>query len=105
MRRLTQQELRHVVDLARDGRTGPARALEALWDLILREAEGVGVNDAASRPGGFRVQDYAMVADQAAVIRDAMTRGRRLSRRTVAGFYQLWAEQSPADYEADDGAP
>lgn len=101
MRRLTQQEMDALRHLARRGAKGPALALDALWDIILREAEGIGVAEAASRPGRFRVQDYAMAADQAAELRAEMTERRRLPPRVVAGIHLLWASQSPCDYDAD----
>lgn len=98
MRRLTDAEMGHLQDLARRGRTGPARALEALWDLVLREADGVGVAEAAARPARFHVQDYAIAADQAESLLEAMTRRRRLPRSVLAGVWMLWADQSPAEY-------
>lgn len=100
MRRLSDDEMAQLRRFARQGRTGPARALDALWELILREAEGVGLDEAASRPGSFRVQDYAIAADQAEALLDAMTHNRRLPSRVVAGFHVLWASYSPADYES-----
>lgn len=60
MRRLTDSEMTQLRQLGRDGRKGPGRALNALWDLILQEAEGAGVADASQRDGSFYVQDYAM---------------------------------------------
>lgn len=98
MRRLTGTEMELLVALARRGRRGPAQALESLWDVILREAEGIGVVEAASRPGGFGVQDYAIDAAQAQTLLAAMTQRRRLPERVVAGFWLLWANQSPAEY-------
>lgn len=67
--------------------------------LILTEAEGAGVTEAKARPGAYRVQDYAMAADQAEALKVAMVTGRRLPRRIVGGFWLLWAAQSPCDYE------
>jgi hypothetical protein len=98
MRRLTDEEMASLVRLSRDGRKGPAKALDALWDLILREAEGVGVEEAAERDPQFRVQDYAIPADQAELLLEAMVSRRRLPARVVAGFHALWAFQSPAEY-------
>ena len=102
MRRLTDDEMARLVALARDGRKGPGRAIDALWELILHEAEGVSVAEAAARPGGYRVQDYAMARDQADALLDAITKRRRLTPRTVGGFHQLWAMYSPCDYEPEE---
>lgn len=99
MRRLTDDEMASLCKLARNGRRGPARALDALWDLILREAEGVGVAEAAARPGSYRVQDYAMPADQYRQLLACVTGRRKLPPRVVAGFHQLWAMHSPCDYD------
>ena len=102
MRRLTDEEMAALTKLARQGRKGPGLALEALWELILRDAEGVGVAEAAARVPKFRVQDYAMAADQAQQLYDAMTKGRRLPRSTINGIGMLWLDQSPCDYEPED---
>ena len=98
MRRLTDDEMAALCRLARSGRRGPAKALDALWDLILREAEGVSVAEAASRPGSYRVQDYAMPAEQYRQLLACVTERRRLPARVVAGFHAMWAFHSPCDY-------
>lgn len=99
MRRLTDNEMHQLCRLARDGRRGPAKALDALWDLILRDAEGISVAEAAARPGSYRVQDYAMAADQYEQLLACVTQRRRLPPKVVAGFHQLWAMHSPCDYD------
>lgn len=103
MRRLTPSEMSGLVGLARRGRKGPGVALEALWDLILRDAEGVGVAEAAARIPQFRVQDYAIAADQAQALHDAFLVRRRLSGGILNGIGMLWLDQSPAEY--DDCSP
>ena len=55
MRRLADDEMASLVRLCRDGRKGPGRALEALWELIVRDADQVGVAEAAARTPTFRV--------------------------------------------------
>jgi hypothetical protein len=97
MRRLTDAEMTELTRLARDGPTGPARAIDALWELIVRDAHGVSLAEAAER--GFHVQDYAMAGDQAKALKNAMVERRRLPRKVVEGFWLTWAMYSPADYE------
>lgn len=106
MRRLTDDELTHIIRLARDGRRGPSRAIDALWELTMQEIHGIGLAEAAER--GFHVQDYSLDRDQNEAIRDAMVERRRLPRKVIAGFWVLWASYSPADHdptgpEPDDG--
>jgi hypothetical protein len=103
MRRLTDAEMVQHIKLARDGAKGPGRALEALSDLILRDAEGVGVAEAAACTPKFRVRDYAMAAEQAQQLHDAMTKRRRLPERTIDGIGMLGIDQSPCDYSPEDG--
>ena len=43
MRRLSDAEMAELIALARQGRKGPAAALDALWELILHEAEGLSL--------------------------------------------------------------
>lgn len=102
MRRLTDEEMASLRNLARNGRKGPAKALDALWELILFEAEGISLAEADARPGSFHVQDYAIARDQADELLAAMTERRRLPDRTVAGFHQMWAFYSPADHDDPD---
>lgn len=97
MRRLTDAEMTELTRLARDGRTGPSRAIDALWELIVLDAHGVSLAEAAKR--GFNVQDYAITADQAEALKNAMVKHRRLPRKIVEGFWVEWAMYSPADYE------
>lgn len=105
MPRLTETEMAHLRQLAHEGRRGPERALDALWDLILREAEGVGLAEASQRDGSFWVQDYAMPRDQAEALLAAMIEGRRLPQWEVSRFHLMWVNWSPADYEPhDDGS-
>jgi hypothetical protein len=101
MRRLTDDEMAALIAQARKGRLGPVRALDILWDLILREAEGISLAEAAERPRRFSVQDYAIAADQAEVLHAAMTKGRRLNRRDLNGVRMLWLDQSPAEYDPE----
>jgi hypothetical protein len=102
MRRLTDDEMTMLIRLARDGRTGPGRAMVALWDLILRDAEGINYEDAAATDRLFAVQNYAIASDQARALHDAMMKGRRLPRREVTGFGWLWLNLSPAEYDVDE---
>ena len=102
MRRLTDDEMARLVALARDGRKGPGRAIEALWELILRDAEGVSVAEAAASEPKFRFQDYAIAADQSQQLYDAMTKGRRLSKGQINGIGMLWLDQSPCDYDPEE---
>jgi hypothetical protein len=99
MRRLTDDEMAELTRLARDGRTGPARAIDALWELVIRDAHGISLAEADAL--GFHVQDYAMPADQAEALKTAMVERRRLPRKVVDGFWLTWAMYSPADYEPD----
>lgn len=96
MRRLTDDEMG--TRMARQGRRGPGWAIDALWELILQDAHGMSIAEAAGRPGSFRVQDYAITADQGGTLLAAMTKGRRLQQRVVASFHLEWATWSPADY-------
>jgi hypothetical protein len=98
MRRLTDDEMARLRALARNGATGPGKMLDALWDLILLDAEGVTVADAAARPGGYRVMDYSMAPDQAAELRDAAVENRKLPARTVRNIAAAWANWSPCDW-------
>lgn len=99
MRRLTGDEMTELIRLARDGRTGPGRAIDALWELIVRDAHGISLAEAAER--GFHVQDYAMAADQAEALKTAMVERRRLPRKIVDGLWLTWAMYSPADYDPE----
>jgi len=74
--------------------------MDAMWELILQDAEGVGVVEAAARTPQFRVQDYAISADQAQQLHDATVLRRRLPDRVARGFAMMWFAQSPADYDA-----
>lgn len=96
MRRLTAAEMAHLGALAGTGRRGPARCIEALWDLILTEAEGVTAPEAAERPGGYRVQDYALPTDQGLQVRAMMITGSEWERRQ---HHLMWFAQSPCDYD------
>lgn len=98
MRRLTDEEMARICYTAASEARGAAKALEMLWDLILRDAEGVSVVQAAARPGSYPVQDYAIAADQAIVIFDAMTNRPDLPRKIVAGIALMLLDQSPAEY-------
>ena len=97
MRRLTEEELARLCQLARQGRKGPEQALDALWDLIMSEA----TSDGSARPERFWVQDYAIARDQADALLAAMTQQRRLPQRVVSGFHLMWVSYSPADYDPD----
>lgn len=101
MRRFTDDEMTTLTTLARRGRRGPGSAIDALWELIMPDAEGTSLAEAAAH--GFHVQDYAIAADQAAQLRDAMVQRRRLPPKVIAGFWLLWASYSPADYDDSDG--
>jgi hypothetical protein len=101
MRRLTDDEMTALIAQARKGRLGPDKALDLLWDLILREAEGISLAEAAEQPGRFSVQDYAIPADQAQVLHAAVSKGRRLNRRDLIGVRMLWLAQSPAEYDPE----
>lgn len=104
MRRLTDDEMNMLVRLARDGRKGPGRAMEALWDLILREAEGISYAEAKDTGLVFAVQNCAIPSDQSQALYAAFVKGRRLARREVAGIGMLWLNLSPADYDAEPPA-
>lgn len=67
--------------------------------IIPDEADNLTLAEAAER--GFHVQDYAIAADQAAMILDAMVERRRLPPRVVGGFLAPWASYFPAEYETD----
>lgn len=99
VRRLTAPEMAALIRLARNGRTGPGRAIDALWELIMKDAHGITLAEAAQR--GFHVADYAIAQEQAEQLRDAMVLRRRLPPKVVAGFWQTWAMYSPADYEPE----
>lgn len=98
MRRLTDSEMATLVQMCRDGRKGPARAMEALWDLILFDAEGTSAAEAAARTPPYRVQDYSIAADQAETLYAAITLGRRLPDRVIAGLAKSWAFYAPAEH-------
>lgn len=102
MRRLTGDEMDHLCALARQGRTGPAAALRQLWDLILRDAEGVSYDEAADQPGKFSVDDYAIDQDQLKRLHEAMLVRRRLNRRDLNLVAMLWLDQSPPGYGPEE---
>lgn len=103
MRRLTDDEMLELTTIARHGADGPPSALRTLWDLILRDAEGVSLAEASSAgvQGRWSVADYQIAADQAQALRHAMVAGRQ--RRTVYAIRMMWLNESPGEYEADAG--
>ena len=106
MRRLTEDELAHLCQLARKGREGPRKAVKALWDLILLEAHGPAAVDDPSTIEPFWVQDYSIPTDQAETLGNAMVHKRRLPERDVSGIAMMWWNYCPSeyDYEASGGA-
>lgn len=101
MRRLTDTEMAELTALARQGTDGPPSALRALWDLILRDVEGLSLAEAAAAgtPGRWSVADYQIAADQAQALRHAMVAGRR--RSTVYAIRMMWLNESPGEYDDD----
>jgi hypothetical protein len=76
MRRLTDDEMTELIGLARRGRTGPGRALDALWDLILQHAEGMSLAEAMAAGRVWLVQNYAIAGGTAAGSVDIPSVGR-----------------------------
>ncbi|QGG94947.1 hypothetical protein [Actinomarinicola tropica] len=103
MRRLTEEELAQLCQLARKGREGPRKAVQALWDLILLEAHGPAAVDDPSTIEPFWVQDYSIPAGQAETLGNAMVQKRRLPERDVSGIAMMWWNYCPSEY--DDEAP
>ena len=88
--------------MARMGGTGPQRAIDALWDLILREVEGISLANATKLGRRWLVQNYAIADDQSRELYDAFTSNREGTSRRQAGL--LWFNWAPATYD-DPPAP
>ena len=99
MRRLTDGEMAELRRLARDGQTGPERALDALWALIRDEVARSEDAERIGDPVDGWVQDYSIARDQADELLAAMTHNRRLHPKVVGNFRRLWAQYSPADHD------
>lgn len=96
-RPLTETELAAVIDEA--GARGVLAALQALWDLILEDAEGISWAQAVASGRVFDPGDYAIPRAQAGEIQRAMRRhGAALSRRPDVGM--VWLDRGPALYDA-----
>lgn len=105
VRRLTDEEMEQLISLARAGRKGPAKAMDALWDLILREVEGMSLAEATERNLRWHVQSYAIADDQSRALFDAFMLRRRLPPKVVAGFGLLWLQWTPRSYMPDEAGP
>lgn len=68
-RELTEGEMEQILGAA--GRK-PDAVLVALWDVILREAEGMSWKDACDRDQKYHVSEYAIPAHQATRIQAAL---------------------------------
>jgi hypothetical protein len=102
MRRLTDEEMADLTGLARIGRVGPGRALDGLWDLILRYTEGITLAEAGAAGRNWLVQNYAIAEDQSAQIYESMVLGRRLPAGAVRRIGLTWLMWSPATFDEDE---
>lgn len=100
MRPLTDAELEAVCATARSRAKGkgPVPAMRQLWDLILRESAGVGLEEATERGLRFHVADFQIAASQARVIQSAMCKPYGAKRVAF-----LWLSDSPGEYEDEPG--
>jgi hypothetical protein len=105
MRRFTDDEMAALIRLARDGRTGPSRALDALWDLILTEVDGVTMADITAAGKVWQVEGYAIADDQHRQLADAIGLRRRLSPRAALHVAVEWLTWAPAAYGDDPTEP
>lgn len=101
MRRLTDDEMATLCRLARNGREGPSRAIEELWNLILREAHGLSREERPAFGEPFWTMDYSIQRDQSAELLAAMVRNRRLPPRVVRRFHLTWTVYAPSEYEPE----
>lgn len=88
--------------LARNGGTGPSKALSALWALILLEVLGIDVatNPTARAPGW--AADYSIAEDQYDTLTAAVLEERGLHEREAARTAAGWWNYAPSTYEPDD---
>ena len=98
-RRLTDGEMAELVKLARSGVKGPGRAMDALWDLILHDIEGLSLAEATASGRAWLVQNYAIADDQSRVLYDAMMLRRRLPAGALRRIGMQWFMWAPATYD------
>lgn len=102
MRRLSVAEMAHLRRLARNGRRGPAKALDALWELIIDEAHGHDRDMRRTLGEREWVQDYSIQRDQSEALLSAMIHNRRLPPQVVSGFHLMWTFHAPSEYDPED---
>lgn len=102
-RALTQDELDRIGDTAK--KSGSKAGFDALWDIILLDAEGVTFTEAADEGRKFSVRDYAIpdhqdkqIQQMLSVPRSRSNRKRWSRRDTAMGFLFY----GPAVYGTDD---
>ena len=104
MRRLTDAEMAELVKSARSGPKGPSRAMQALWDLILQEVEGMSVAEGTASGRAWLVQNYAIADDQSQVLYHAfMSRRKAAASRRYGLLWLMWAPATYDDTEDGEG--
>lgn len=102
-RPLTDDELakvEHALRTGGPGQHGPAKAMVALWDIILGEAEGCTYAVATATDRGYHPNDYAIPRRQANELVKLMQGTRRAQVRH--GVTLAWRNTGPASYDEDE---
>lgn len=102
-RALTDDELKRIDDAIRTGfagEGGPAAGIRAMWDIILRDAEGVSWGEQSVPERRYDVRDYAIPARQEQAILARLYRGQSRGVRNSIGF--AWLDVGPAVFDDDE---
>lgn len=102
-RPLTDAELAKIEQALRTGgpgQHGPAKAMVALWDIILGEAEDTTYSIAMTTQRGYRPNDYAIPRRQATELIKLMQGTRRAQVRH--GVTLAWHNTGPASYDEEE---
>jgi hypothetical protein len=96
-RPLTDTELARVLAIILA--EGASAGFTTLWDIVLLEAHGLTMEQAATAGLDYRVRDYAITDEQARTIFDAMAGtagGRRLMLQAIGS---MWLDKGPASFD------
>lgn len=95
-RPLTDAELAAVLEASGEG--GVDSGIPALWDVILREAEGMTWDEAIEQGQRFEPGRYAIPAQQAEAVRHALAQHGADFIKVDTAVAMVWLDVGPASY-------
>lgn len=95
-RPLTEAELATVLAASREG--GVASGIRALWDVILREAEGMTWKEAVAQGQQFEPGRYAIPTEQPVAVRQALEQHGADFVKVETAVAMAWLDVGPATY-------